>query len=529
MKEPELRDLIAKDIRKLKPGLTLLQKEQYIPSRHGTKSFIDLYAKDERNRHVLIELKRSTAASRQALHEVSKYIEGVKQHFGAKDSEIVVIIASTDWSELLVPFSYFAEEVSVCVEGVEILVNECENTFRCDPKLPLPIEQGRSFAPWHNIYLYHDSNSFQKGVESIMHSYATKGVHDYIIVGFRERSIDDAAGQLSYPFIAYTATQLLSAETCMHILSADADILAYAKEILQDPDEEDLLAHLHECIEMLTPSPICDSREIGYPAKFCGIIGNEHYEIFGLYRFGKFQRNMLLTNEMVLSELCGEDGAIGQRFERTISLPDTKAVNALKKDIDHALIWNPVWDRHLQTIIDEVTIDFSKAELKVDIYSPCTGVLTMYYPLARFHGSSYIPTYYATVKAPDICRIYFGALQGNGSPMPFTQILRKYYEGSIWALLQTMLWDGRETRDSEIIEDMGLQYSSFRVDLFEQEPQFYIWKEDKWRDHGACGFLDLYQEYVEKNAAFVRQIISTIRAYVCGNTTMPGSAGNMDV
>lgn len=48
MKESALRDLIAQQICKLKPGLALLQKEQYIPSEHGTKSFIDLYAKDEK-------------------------------------------------------------------------------------------------------------------------------------------------------------------------------------------------------------------------------------------------------------------------------------------------------------------------------------------------------------------------------------------------------------------------------------------------------------------------------------------------
>ena len=47
MKESALRDLIAQKISQLKPGLTLLQKEQYIPGKHGTKSFIDLYARDE--------------------------------------------------------------------------------------------------------------------------------------------------------------------------------------------------------------------------------------------------------------------------------------------------------------------------------------------------------------------------------------------------------------------------------------------------------------------------------------------------
>ena len=85
-KESILRDLIAQKIQKLKPDLTLLQKEQYIPNEYGTKSFIDLYATDEEKRHVLIELKRSDAAARQAIHEVNKYVESVKRHFGAKDS-----------------------------------------------------------------------------------------------------------------------------------------------------------------------------------------------------------------------------------------------------------------------------------------------------------------------------------------------------------------------------------------------------------------------------------------------------------
>ena len=65
MKESALRDLIAQKISQLKPGLTLLQKEQYIPGEHGTKSFIDLYARDEKGRHVLIELKRSNTAAQQ--------------------------------------------------------------------------------------------------------------------------------------------------------------------------------------------------------------------------------------------------------------------------------------------------------------------------------------------------------------------------------------------------------------------------------------------------------------------------------
>lgn len=58
MTEATLRDMIAKDIEVLEQGLVLLSKEQYIPHSLGTKGFIDLYAKDKKGNHVIIELKK---------------------------------------------------------------------------------------------------------------------------------------------------------------------------------------------------------------------------------------------------------------------------------------------------------------------------------------------------------------------------------------------------------------------------------------------------------------------------------------
>ena len=159
MKESSLRDLIAQKISQLKPGLTLLQKEQYIPGEHGTKSFIDLYARDEKGRHVLIELKRSNTAARQALHEVSKYVEQVKQHFGAKDSEIFAIIASTEWGELLLPFSRFCEDAGFSIEKIQIDVTEDHSDCQARPISPLATIRGRLIAPWHHIYWYTDKDA----------------------------------------------------------------------------------------------------------------------------------------------------------------------------------------------------------------------------------------------------------------------------------------------------------------------------------------------------------------------------------
>ena len=63
IKESKLRDLLSLRMDLVGSDLTLLEIEEYIPSRMGTRSFIDLLAKDGRDRWVLIELKRSDAAS----------------------------------------------------------------------------------------------------------------------------------------------------------------------------------------------------------------------------------------------------------------------------------------------------------------------------------------------------------------------------------------------------------------------------------------------------------------------------------
>ena len=124
----------------------------------------------------------------------------------------------------------------------------------------------------------------------------------------------------------------------------------------------------------------------------------------------------------------------------------------------------------MQQIVDEVTKEYPNSEIEIWIYNLSTGVFTVYYPMTSYHGALHIPSYTVLVRKPEVIRMYFGALQENGDPLPFSQILSKYYEGSLTALLATMLWGGTEERDSEIVEDMGMQYRSFRVDFLEEKP-----------------------------------------------------------
>lgn len=518
----------------------MLKKEQYIPGKYGTDSFIDLYAADEENHHVLIELKRSDAAARQALHEVTKYVENVKEYLGARDGEIHVIIASTKWHELLLPFSRFVKEAGFSIEGLSIEVTEGERDFEVSRIAPLPITQGRLIAPWHNVYWYADKDGLEKGISSIENAYAQKGIEDYLIAVFylpdesteeerRDavrmqvaqmvgRDMDELAKMPeipaipAYKYIAYTALQMLSKEVCMEIISRNRKSLSEIEEFLKDPDltEEEVLSTLHDYVEAVEPSPDCDFYEIGYPAKFSTVYDAESSRLLKIIRHGLFQRNTLLRDDILCAELAGEDGSTGERFKKTIRMENSAHVKELKNDITAALSDNPVWQRHILQIIDEIKEEFPHAEVEMSVFNPCTGVFTLYYAVTKENGLLYIPSYYIMVKNPDEVRLYCGVLEKGGNALTFPKILEKYYMGDLGALLLSVTWRGRETRDGDIIEDMGLQYSSYKIELQNDPQTVSVLRNERWHPTEAHSHEKLFKEYFEENDSLIEQIVIKI-------------------
>jgi len=149
MKEAELRDLLIGQLGVFDGNLKYLAKEKHIPSHLGTRGFIDILAQDDSDRYVLLELKRSNSSSREAIHEILKYVEGVKHHLGVKDDEIRVIIASTEWKELFIPFSRFVDESAIDVDGYKLTIED--KKIASSPITPKPYKDGRSIAPWHDV------------------------------------------------------------------------------------------------------------------------------------------------------------------------------------------------------------------------------------------------------------------------------------------------------------------------------------------------------------------------------------------
>lgn len=529
MKEAELRDIISENIEVLEKGLVLLEKERYIPNSLGTNGFVDLYARDEKGNHVIIELKKSKGSSREAIHEVIKYVEGVKGFLGVKNEEIRVIVASTDWSELLIPLSRFVQDSKIYVLGLQIEIDEFGKikTSHIDW---IDSIRGRAISPFQEICLYKDEKTLNQGIQSIEKVCQYKGIENYVILVMRlndkdylaqskqticvtdfENGGDREVGIPVYRYLVNFAMQKLSIEEYLKILALDPDMNEEIEEILSmDNDEEEILVSLHDLFLSLEPQFYADHEEIGYPSKINAVFEEDSYKLERVQRYGFFEKNNLLSDDTIISEILGQDGETKQKLKKSVDVSNRAQMAAIREKVKWVLEYNVVWKHNFLRCLDDIELEFPESNIDVSIYNPSTGIFTIYNTLTQKHGSLYIPSYYIIVHNPEPVRMYFGGLTDNGRMTTFDQILKKYYMGDLTLLLFHISCGAQDYRDVEIKEDMGCMYRSYYCTLKDREQEFFFLDDNQWKYCDPLNPLEEYKSYLENHAILAKQIVKTI-------------------
>src|SRR5579862_1549828 len=156
--EAQLRDALSKRLEILESGLSLRSTEYRLANNHGSHGRIDILATDRYGATVIIEIKKSNQTARQALHELHKYIGLLKNDHGLRDSQIRCMIVSTEWHELLVPFSEFSRTAPWTVDGYRLHLTDAGIPDRTEKIVPVTPSAELRLCREHKIYFFADQS-----------------------------------------------------------------------------------------------------------------------------------------------------------------------------------------------------------------------------------------------------------------------------------------------------------------------------------------------------------------------------------
>jgi len=544
--EATLRDKLAKKLDVLEPNLRLLDKEAYLPHPFGTRSFVDLLAIDSANRYVLIELKRSAESSREAIHEIYKYIEAAKSHLGVREHEVRVLLVSTEWRELIVPFSRFVKDTNISVSGLILKIDDKTN-LSCTPIELLPFTHGRYLSLRHGVNLHTDLSSLNRGIEEHEKYCIGKGIKDFVLVtlkaapGYhkiaRQQFIDmykDTVGPFggdisdetvnkladrvgSFDYILYFAMRMLTRDEGLSLITESElrdELEEYCNE--HDDDDVDALAYLNEVLYSMDPRPHYDSFQIGYAGKLRTLMLEEYWTVESVKRYGILSRNTALSDEDIIEELRGSDGSTQQIFTRSINISDASQLHSAQEAIRYCLANNPRWLNQTLRILDEIRCELPGVSVDIHIYNPCSGILTLY--LLATAGPLYLPAYRIEV-ADD--RNYFGFLNYRPQNISFDDLIKKYYGGDLFRFLFTLTWGGYEENDTDILEDLGLIYSSACLRTGVRGEDLLVYRDERWYKETNRRILNGFGLFCAYKPGVLQEIIDKIGSHWNGAFVIP--------
>jgi hypothetical protein len=534
-KEFDVRDSLSKCLAKMESGLTFVKREAHIPPTIATKSFIDLLATDADGKYVVVEVKCTGPATREAIHEILKYIEAVKNHLGLQEHELRVIVACVEWRELILPFSSFVARTTCQVDGYSLEVDDLGAVSSVKKIKVIPIRSERVFAPWHELRFYHDLKGLEDGIASHEAACSAKLIESYVLIilgcpeghpdGYpstkqianintiKEMAVHMGVGTKDasvplYKYAIYFALQQFSREEYIARLNVEDANVKEELKYLHELSDEGALCRLQEMMLDAKPSPSSDFFEIGYHSKFKSrLLEDEGWKIEKVLRYGAFDRNALLPDETIVNEVAGAKGNNKQSMNMLFHPSRKSEISEVRARIDLCLVDNEPWRKQLHFVLDEIGASNDSRQCKINVMNASSAIATVY--LVATQGELYIPNYHIQIPESDgeVDALYFGCLVYNGGKArSFNKILDEFYGGEISQLLHPLLWGGYEERDVQIVRRLGLRYKTFKMVNSSKSRSWYMLENHEWETCKPVHPFNSYMEFLEKEGKFLSEV-----------------------
>jgi len=369
--ETTIRDFLATNLQLISNDFILIEKEYKLHNHAGSKGYIDILAKDTFGNFVIIEIKRSKASSRETIQEIIKYVGLLKQNFKARDSEIKIVILSTDWSELLIPFSELCYQTTLDVTGFKLILNSSKQPVGKEPVRPIKTGAKRQIARQSILPLFRTEEKRQQCIQYLESRCKLIGIEDFLMIQINSGENTNPA--INNRFALCFAFQSMTTEMYLNIISKANTEMDMQEDEFEDHDE--FISYLEDLLLVsLEINRYCDTLETGTPEKLNSVLGMEGWIASSIQRFGIFKTDPRYSDEQLLTELRGLDGSNEIMYNNFGELSQTDRFNEIRENCVAPLKYNKIWANHITGIFNYIE----------HINQPCRFVVSVYYPVSIF-------------------------------------------------------------------------------------------------------------------------------------------------
>lgn len=436
--EDRIRDYLAAHLELLDESFTLIEKEFSLPNTAGAGGKIDILARDKFRNIVVIEIKRSDKTARQTLNEIFKYTGLLRNNMGLAETQVRIVVVSTDWHELRLPLSEFAEVSPYTVDPFMITVLPDGTVINAQRVTLPPRISAIQISRVQSVYLFRDASSRDAALPKLVGASLGASISDFAVL---KLNCVNNNPQVIYPFALYLFfSSPLSGATGDDTQKMRAQMEWV--EGLDQPDENFLVAIGDQF------GSIADTSEIGYPEKLATILRD--WSVTEFSRHGRCAANPeLLTNDDLLLLAQATQGG-SPLFLNTLCTPKHVAVwNQMLDDITLTLKGIPEWEEIVPMFLSEVASGTPNATVSIYVYNPANLLMSLY-PIAWAEDASMCPF------------LDIGVDAGNGM---------------MKSIMSTLTWNGKLVTDSslDVIDEVFGGLNEWMVanhlhETFEEEP-----------------------------------------------------------
>lgn len=460
--EANIRDHIAADLELIEPGLKLVETEFHLPNQQGASGFLDIFARDTADKFVIIEIKRTDAAAREAIQELYKYVPLLREKFLVKTTDIRLILLSVEWHELATPYAEFAASAPFEVTAGVIILDVAGTPVAIEPVMPAALTTERKIGVRHFLWGFPDEATATKAVAVIAGRVQRFGLTDFVLI--QSRATKPVLSGRSFLYFAQRELRFEDYMTLIETSFSEAQLEEFRESIADLTELEDRVAeasdavwHLHGGVPYQEIG--ADTAEIAHPEKGSKWFEDGAQEDIVIHRFGRFVDSWL-EDQTIIDEIRGEGGESDFRLRFTARTDSPPQMAALRQRVENIFFFNEAWLGAVTQLIRYAERKGGPVQIELIAYSPEDILRAIASSAFGFPG--YVPTFRLDIEHNGTAERFIGLPEWDGSPPDFDKVIREHFSGDSFSYFMACHFGENRSMNGDIMADLGLRYGVFR-------------------------------------------------------------------